>query len=43
MVMRIRQYSAERIAQYGRSRATLDMPLDAVVIDLGVKKRFVEL
>ena len=24
MVMRIRRYGAERIAQYGRSRATLD-------------------
>jgi hypothetical protein len=24
MAMRIRRYSAERIAQYGRSRATLD-------------------
>ncbi len=48
--MQIRWYNAEQIAQYSRSRATLDatgcchwasisiLPVDAVVIDFGVKK-----
>ena len=31
MAMRIRRYSAERIAQYGRSRATLDATVDAAI------------
>ena len=32
MAMRIRRYDAERIAQYGRSRATLDpLQLDAAI------------
>ena len=47
MVMRIRRYDAECIAQYGRSRATLDLPCialaDAMVIDFGIKNRVVAL
>ena len=55
MAMRIRRYGAERIAEYGRSRATLDAaerrdwgkyriaPADAMVINFGVKNRVVAL
>ena len=57
MAMRIKQYGAKHIAQYGRSRATLDAtglrhwviicpcitPVDAMVIDFGVKNRVVAL
>jgi hypothetical protein len=42
MAMRIRWYGTERIAQYGRSRATLDATgrrhRDATVIDFRSKK-----
>ena len=42
MTMQIRWYGAERITQYGRSRATLDATgrhhlADAIVIEFGVK------
>ena len=48
--MRVRRYDAERIAQYGRSRATPSgkylsriAPADAIVIDFGIKNRVVSL
>jgi hypothetical protein len=49
MAMRIRRYGAERIAQYGRSRASLDASgcrhwaSIAMVIDFGIKIRVVAL
>jgi hypothetical protein len=49
MAMRIRRYGAERIAQYGRSRASLDASgcrhwaSIAMVIGFGVKIRVVAL
>ena len=50
MAMQIRWYGAERIAQYGRSRATPSgkylsriAPADAIVIDFGIKNRVVSL
>jgi hypothetical protein len=52
--MRVRRYDAERIAQYGSSRATLGSratldylphiaPADAMVINFGVKNRVLAL